>query len=198
MDQLKPLMAKVKIDGVNECVNHIFTQFNTLLKSRIELFVLIIKRNEEKKVSKEELLDAVSSNNDVYVKLVSPRTVYDGSKKSVVIFSAVIARRLCAVGRLRVGFVYTRVRPIVLPQRYFKCLAFSHNIRECSGLDRSNCYWRSGCTGHLRYDCTATRDRAKAFMATLTSASVPSDAKLDHGSQESNCPDASKDQPQDD
>lgn len=112
-------------------------------------------RDLDGEVTKEEVLEAVSGYDDVGAKLVSLRRTYGDSKTAVVRVPSSTATRLCAVGRLRVDLVCTRVYPIVLPTRCYMCLAFGHTVRDCSGLDRSKCCWRCGGTDHLRQDCTA-------------------------------------------
>lgn len=105
---------------------------------------------------------------NVGAKLVSLRRSFGDSQTAVLMLQSAFAKRLCMLGRLRVGLVYARVRPTELPQRCFKCLAFGHVLRDCLGTDRSNCCRRCGGVGHLRQGCTANQGQAKTFRTSLS------------------------------
>lgn len=97
---------------------------------------------------KEKILAAVALAADGSVpRLVSHRRTHGGAQIAVVVLPTPMARRLCAAGRIRVGLVYARVRQKELLSRCYRCLAFGHIARECTGLDRSDVCWRCGVTG---------------------------------------------------
>lgn len=73
---------------------------------------------------------------------------------------------------MRVGLVYTRVRPTELPKRYFWCLAPGHSVKSCTGVDRRTCCWRCGVQGHQSKRCTATAQEAAKFKEALTGTSI--------------------------
>lgn len=103
------------------------------------------------------------------MKLVSLRNTYGESKTAVLLIPSALAKRLCGLGRLQVGLVYTRVRLVDLPPPCFRCLAFGHTVKDCCGVDRNKCCWRCGELSHLRRDCTASEELAKNFAVTLRS-----------------------------
>lgn len=130
----------VVINGSSDSANRIKNEISKSLGSKVMIRKLedltVVKIFDlDCETSKEEVLDAVSGVNDVGAKLTSLRLAYGESRTAVVILPFTIVRRLCAIGRLRVGLVYTRVRSIVLPQRCFKCLAFGHGLQVCDGTD---------------------------------------------------------------
>lgn len=126
--------------------------------------------------TKEEVLEAFSVHGcPNRSKIVSLRKAYSGAQTAIVVVPDQMAKRLCAVGRIRVGLVYARIRPIELPTRCFRCLAFGHVSRDCKGTDRSSCCWRCGEVEHFSRGCTAKPDAASAFRYVLTRSSQSSD-----------------------
>lgn len=121
-------------------------------------------RDMDEMTTKEEVLEAVLALGDFQgAKVVSLRKAYGGTQTAVVLIPTRAAKRLCTTGRLRVGLVYARVRAAELPDRCYKCLAFGHRSRECTGFDRSSGCWRCGETGHQHSGYTATAQAAAAF-----------------------------------
>lgn len=119
--------------------------------------------------TKEEVLGALTSSLGFEgARVVSIRKAYGGSQTAVVVLPSGMAGKLCTAGRLRVGLISARVRPTELQLRCFRCFAFGHTMRECTGTDRGTCCWRCGGEGHLSRDCRATRDEAEAFRAILS------------------------------
>ncbi|CAH1736171.1 unnamed protein product [Aphis gossypii] len=67
------------------------------------------------------------------------------------------------ITKIPVGWTMCRVRArTVPPERCFRCQAFGHNSRSCSGTDRSGACWRCGDSGHRMADCKADHDRCLA------------------------------------
>lgn len=98
---------------------------------------------------KEKVLAAMAQAADGSVpRLGSLRRTYRSAKITVVVLPTPMAKRLYAAGRIRVGLVYARVRQAELPSRCYRCLAFGHIARECTGPDRSGVCWRCGVAGH--------------------------------------------------
>lgn len=89
-------------------------------------------------ITMEEVLAAIAqATESCAARLVSLRQIYGKTQTAVVVVPVLVARRLCDTGRIKVGLVYARVRRTELPPRYYRCLAFDHFSRECTGLDRS-------------------------------------------------------------
>lgn len=67
-------------------------------------------RDLDDETSGEEVLGAISAQiGDESARLVSLRRAYGGTKTAVVVLLSVVAKRLCATGRIRVGLVFARV-----------------------------------------------------------------------------------------
>lgn len=89
-------------------------------------------RDLDEETTREEVLGAVSAMSEGNAAwLVSLRRAYGDAKTAVVVVSAVVAKQICAVGQLRVGLVYARVRHMELPPRCHRCLAFGYMVRDC-------------------------------------------------------------------
>lgn len=122
---------------------------------------------DEETTSEEVRAAAAASCGSDNVRVVNIRKIFGGAQAAVVMLPSAAARKLCAVGRLRVGLVYARARPSDLPMRCFKCHSFGHMARECSGDDRGSRCWRCGEAGHFSSACTAPREKAAAYRSTL-------------------------------
>lgn len=67
-------------------------------------------------VDKEEVLAAIAHAVESSVsRLVSLWRTYGNTQIAVVVIPALIARQLCAVGRIKVGLVNARIRQVELP-----------------------------------------------------------------------------------
>lgn len=131
-------------------------------------------RDLDEETTREEVLAAVSALSEANTaRLVSLRIAY--GETAVVVVPSVVARRICAVGRLRVGLVYARVRRAELPPRCLRCLAFGHLTRECNGADRSGKCLSCGLDGHFGRDCTASPEEVAAFKQSLAKLGRPED-----------------------
>lgn len=119
--------------------------------------------------TKEEMLASIAQATEgCAARLVSLRQVYGNAKTAMAVVPSPVARHLCATGRIKVGLVYLRVRHVELPSRCYRCLAFGHFSRECTGLDRSKDCWNCGAAGHFGRDFTASLVERAAFRATQT------------------------------
>lgn len=125
-------------------------------------------RDMDAETTGEELLDTVNCvAGDGEARLVSLRKVYGGAQTAVVAFPATAAKKICSTGRLRVGLVYARARPIELPTRCYRCLTFGHGRRECSEADRGSSCRRCGSGDHKVRECSAGPEAAEAFRVLL-------------------------------
>lgn len=136
---------------------------------RLEDLSPVELRDLDEETTAEEVREAVSACcGGGSVKVASIRKMFGGAQAAIVLLPAATAKKLCTVGRLRVGLIYARVRPSELPTRCFKCHSFGHMARECSGADRGSRCWRCGEAGHFSRDCEAPRKKAAAYRAILT------------------------------
>lgn len=126
-------------------------------------------RDLDEVTTKEEVLDAVLALGDAHgAKVVSIRRAYGGAQTAVILLPRQAARKICEVGRIQVGLMYARVRRTELSNRCFRCLAFGHAARNCTGPDRRSCCWRCGADGHVSAKCMATEQAAAKFKQTLS------------------------------
>ncbi|KAE9529662.1 hypothetical protein AGLY_011758 [Aphis glycines] len=67
------------------------------------------------------------------------------------------------ITRVTVGWTLCRVRARTLPpERCYRCQAFGHNSRNCTGSDRTGACWRCGLTDHRMKECKTPEDRCLA------------------------------------
>ena len=76
-------------------------------------------------------------------------------KMALVQINARKATQLLNSQRIKIGWVYCRVRQRIAVNRCYKCLDFGHTTQNCRGPDRSNDCLKCGTTGHKAIDCTS-------------------------------------------
>ena len=64
------------------------------------------------------------------------------------------ARKLLEASRIKVGWIYSRIRPRTRVDRCFKCLGYGHHSRDCKGPDRSSLCYKCGKEGYKGVLCT--------------------------------------------
>lgn len=120
-------------------------------------------RDLDGETTREEVLNALTDpTDDNSARLISLRKAFGGTQITVVVLLIVVAKRLCAQGRLRMELVYARVRPTEIPTRCYTCLTFDHVLRICTGTDRRACCWRCGKKDHVYRDYTVAPDAGSA------------------------------------
>ncbi|KAG8228943.1 hypothetical protein J437_LFUL006565 [Ladona fulva] len=56
-------------------------------------------------------------------------------------------------GRIKIGWVYCRIRKRIIVTRCHKCLGYGHMKRDCTGPDRTDVCWKCGNKGHKAAQC---------------------------------------------
>ncbi|KAE9542319.1 hypothetical protein AGLY_003446 [Aphis glycines] len=128
----------------------------------------------------EEIALAVASSVGVgrdALKVLGIRKSFGGSQKAVVLAPSASVRGLLASGRIKVGMVSCRVRLSDQKSRCFRCLAFGHMARDCSGPDRTLCCRRCGEAGHKAASCCATPVAAQEFAKLVGAAASNSSSR---------------------
>ena len=78
-----------------------------------------------------------------------------GQKLGIVDIDAEKATELLNKEKIRIGWIYCRIRKRTLVTRCYRCLDFGHQARECKGPDRSKLCYRCGKPGHRSKGCTS-------------------------------------------
>ncbi|VVC46486.1 Zinc finger, CCHC-type [Cinara cedri] len=118
----------------------------------------------------EEILEAVAGAAGVErdsARVLGLRSQFGGTQAATISAPVAVARKLLSVGRIRVGMVSCRVRERTMSTRCFRCLAFGHLSRACTGPDRARCCWSCGHCGHQASACTATAEEKASFGEVL-------------------------------
>lgn len=63
------------------------------------------------------------------------------------------AQKLLEAGRIKIGWLYCRVRARTIFPRCFRCLSYGHLARKCEGPDRSKLCFKCGESCHKAADC---------------------------------------------
>ena len=72
------------------------------------------------------------------------------------------ARKLLQKGRIKIGWVYCRVRRRLAVPRCFKCLGYGHVRADCKETDRRDVCWKCSLAAHVGKDCPSKE--AKCFL----------------------------------
>lgn len=105
----------------------------------------------------DELLEAIETQAQVkrpdITAIKSKRNTYGGTQAAYVSLPAEDAKKVLALGHVRVGWVRCRVAEVAAPKRCFKCWAFDHVAANCNGPDRTKLCRRCGVEGHKAAEC---------------------------------------------
>lgn len=64
------------------------------------------------------------------------------------------ASKLLDIARIKIGFVYCRVRKWTVVTRCYRCLGYGHFRRDCKGPDRTKACYKCSQVGHKGNECT--------------------------------------------
>ncbi|XP_046736548.1 uncharacterized protein LOC124405569 [Diprion similis] len=84
---------------------------------------------------------------------VRMRRGYNGTQVALIRLPERTARRILAVGKIKVGWCICRIRERVTVVKCFRCQGYGHRSGECVGADCSNACRRCGKAGHKEKDC---------------------------------------------
>lgn len=67
---------------------------------------------------------------------------------------------------VKIGMVSCRTRPCETKIRCYRCLSTAHESKNCNGLDKSQCCWRCGVSGHLPFRVVTNKMHKKTSLTT--------------------------------
>lgn len=125
------------------------------LTPRTKLEILDLDVCADDREVREAVTKAVGEcrTGDLKISVFAPNA--RGERVAVVELDEAAATKILSQGRMKVGWVASRVRRRVEVTRCFRCLGFGHTRRECKGPDRSGNCWRCGEGGHNAKGCVA-------------------------------------------
>ncbi|KAK9685193.1 Zinc knuckle [Popillia japonica] len=66
------------------------------------------------------------------------------------------ARALLEIGRIKIGWVYSRARKRIEVPRCYRCHGYGHIAAFCQGTDRSGLCYKCGSAGHKARECDSS------------------------------------------
>jgi len=94
--------------------------------------------------------------DDTSIKTKSIRQTYAGTQRATVRLRSTDALKLVKNGRIKIGWVYAKVRLKTTATRCFKCLGYGHTKYACKGPDRTNACSLCSSVSHKASDCKSS------------------------------------------
>ena len=97
--------------------------------------------------------------------------LFNGVLTAVVCLTEVDARSLLELGKLRVRWVYCRIREHVVVAQGFRCQVYGHVSRGCTLPGIKDACWRCGGASHVGQECKepprclTCADRGEKYLA---------------------------------
>lgn len=145
--------------------------------------ISIVCRDMDEVTTKEEVLEALKKQLDINSlpesAIRSMRAAYGGTQTAVISLPFEHAKKILAVGKVKIGWTYCRVREATKPKSCFRCFDYGHLAKDCKGEDRSKLCRKCGEGGHIAKNC----DKEPSCMICSTK-----DKKAPHITGSSKCP----------
>lgn len=118
---------------------------------------VVFIRDIDELTTTEELLRCVKEQAEIkYPDRVMARSLKPasmGRQTTILTMEKEDARNLGTKSHVRVGLSSCRVEEKVQVKKCFRCWAFGHSVRDCTGQDRGNSCHKCGNKGHHKKDC---------------------------------------------
>lgn len=123
-------------------------------------------RDMDEFTSEEEVETAVKlklSDPGLNLQVTLTKVNSRAQKMAIIHLNARAANELLQDPRIKIGWIYCRVRPRVVVTRCYRCLGYGHQQATCNGVNRRGLCFNCGEQGHKKEECRAT---AKCCLCT--------------------------------
>jgi len=93
--------------------------------------------------------------DDQNIKVMSLRQSFRGTQRATVRMKGTDAHKLEKIGRVKIGWVYARVKIKIKATKCYKCLGYGHRRHSCTGTDRSEACCLCTEKGHMASSCNS-------------------------------------------
>ncbi|XP_046424562.1 uncharacterized protein LOC124181884 [Neodiprion fabricii] len=87
------------------------------------------------------------------------RSGFRGTQTALTRIPQRTARKLLAIGKVKIGWTACRIRERIMVDRCHRCQGYGHHAVKCLGIDNFNACRRCGETGHKEKDCRKSNPR---------------------------------------
>lgn len=142
-----------KADTLRQAISKNIDNDVKVVNKLVTIHVLDVDATTTKEEVEEAINGMMSRSNVKLATVKSMRPSWDGNQIATVQVNKNNANLLLKAGRIKIGWVYCRVRERVTVIRCYKCLDFGHTIKECKGPDRSHLCINCHQPGHKAKEC---------------------------------------------
>lgn len=123
----------------------------------------------------EEAVRRDTGNTQGELKISVSKPNSRGQKLAIFTTSDEDAHKLLEAGRIKIGWLYCRVRARIFLPRCFRCLSYGHLAGKCDGPNRSKLCFKCGESGHKVVDC-----KKNTFQCMLCTDKGVNEVKRNH------------------
>ena len=142
-----------KIAELQQSLNEVLGEEATakVLSHRVTLEI----RDMDGITKKEEISAAIKDQFQIEEVPAEKITIHKVYREQIATFSlpAENAKALLEVGKIKIGWIVSRIREVTPVTKCFKCLENGHIAKHCKNEDRSKLCRKCGIEGHIAKDC---------------------------------------------